>query len=476
MPLPPGVDPAHDALQVRELLDDVGDEVRLREKRRGPHLLHEIRAADLAGDRLGELLDPRSLLPVVAELLLERQARELGQPRLERLLRVLIEEEPGVSEPGVQHPFAALGDEALAVGVVVHDGDEVRQQAAGTAHRKELLVRAHDGHRDLFGEVEKLGRERAAHEPRPLDEVRERGGEIRVGLDLAAHLSGEGARPLEDRDPPCLGVRLDVGVAELREVVVRPGHREFAVGEHAVSHGAIARGDAVERERNDLPAVERHDAAHRAHEAARAFAPAHRLRKRQPCDDLRQDLREDLRGVAPGDRLAGGHGLAARRVDDDEVRDVDLLRLCESDGGLGGLAVLAEGAGLGRPEDLGRAVGLLLGKSAENEREAAERSVGLDLLRREALFLRAPRPSRGRAPAAPGAAPAPGSPPFGFPVRSLGLSSPPITAARAKPDVRSNAARLSAHLGPHVGRAERPQTAAGSGSEAGDRCPSFPET
>jgi len=34
----------------------------------------------------------------------------------------------------------------------------------------------------------------------------------------------------------------------------------------------------------------------------------------------------------------------------------------------------------------------------------------------------------------------------------------------------------AADVGAHVERAERPQTAAGSGSEAGDRCPSFPET
>ena len=56
------------------------------------------------------------------------------------------------------------------------------------------------------------------------------------------HLAGEGARPLEDRDAARLGVRLDVGVAQLREVVVRPRHRELAVREHAVPDGAVARG------------------------------------------------------------------------------------------------------------------------------------------------------------------------------------------------------------------------------------------
>ncbi len=149
--LPPGVDPADDPLQVRELLDDVADEIRLREQARGPHRFDEIRPADLAGDRLGELLDAASLLTIVAQLFLERQPRELRHPRFERVLRVLVVEEAGVGEPGVEDPLAALGDEALAVGVVVHDRDEVRKQARGAAHRQELLVRPHDGHRDLLG-------------------------------------------------------------------------------------------------------------------------------------------------------------------------------------------------------------------------------------------------------------------------------------------------------------------------------------
>ena len=188
MALAARVDPAHDPLQIRELLDQLRRQVRLRQQARGAHRLDEVRAPDADRDRLGEVLDARRLRAIAAEPVLERQLLELRQARLEAVPHVVVEEEPRVGEPRVQHPLAALGDEALAVVGVVHDRDEVRQQARRAAHRQELLVRAHRRDRDLLGELQKLRRVRAPHEARPLDEVGERRWRIRVGLDRAADL------------------------------------------------------------------------------------------------------------------------------------------------------------------------------------------------------------------------------------------------------------------------------------------------
>ena len=210
VPLAAGVDAAHDPLQVRELLDDERVQVRLREQGRRAHRLDEVRAAGQARDLLGQILDPRRLLAVVAELVLEGQARKLRQPPLEPLLHVRLEEEARVRQPRVQHPLAALRDEALAVLGVVHDRDEVRQQALRTAHRDVLLVRAHGRDGDLLGQLQELRRERAAHEARPLDEVGERVREVRVRLDLARRLRSASRRAVSRiADPAGLGVGLD---------------------------------------------------------------------------------------------------------------------------------------------------------------------------------------------------------------------------------------------------------------------------
>ena len=311
--------------------------------------------------------------------------------------------------------------------------------------------------------------ERAAHESGPLDEVGERGGEIRVGLDLAAHLAGEGTRPLEDRDPPRLGVGLDVRVTELREVVVRPGHREIALGEHAVPHRAVGRGHAEERERNDLPPVERDDAAHRAHEAARAFAPAHRLRKRQARDDFRQDLargprrrraRESSCGRPRSFRAANRRRRGPRRPPSAPSRNRRrpswACRPCRRRWIPAARGPRPRGPPASREARGRRARG---GGAFRTIRSSEARDP----------LPRAPRPSRGRAPAAPAAAPAPGSPPCGSPIRSPGRSCPLVIAARAKPHVRKTLRSRRARRAPS-------QTVAGSGSDFGDRCPSFPET
>ena len=387
VPLAAGVDAAHDSLQVGEFLDDERVQVRLGQQGRGAHRLDEVGAAGQARDLLGEVLDPRRLLTVVAELVLEGQARKLRQPPLEALLHVRLEEEARVRQARVQHPLAALRDEALAVLGVVHDRDEVRKQALRTAHRDVLLVGAHGGDGDLLGKLQELRRKRAAHETRPFDEVGERVDQIRVRLDLPADFAGKPARGLENPDPAGLGVGLDEGDAELHEIVVGPGHVDLALGENAMAEGPVGRGHAEELEGNDVPAEERHHAAHRPHERALAGAPAHHLRERQRRDDAGNDLREHLFGGTARNRLAGGHGPAARRIDDDEIGDVHLLRLREPLAGLRRLALGVEGGRGRRAEHLGGAVLLALGDPPQHGREAPRRRIRLRGRGREA-FLR----------------------------------------------------------------------------------------
>ena len=234
--------------------------------------------------------------------------------------------------------------------------------------------------------------------------------------------------------------------------------------EHPVADGRSPAFDAEERQRNDQPVEERDDAADRAGRSARvAVAPAHHLREGQPRDDRRQDLGEHLRR-----RRARGSSCARRRYapfgesTTTEVRDVDLLRLREALGRLRRLAVLAEGARRRRARGPRRdRSSCCSGSPRSDEDEPPRRGVATRPRRARAAPPRA-RPRRARASSSrAGSSAGAGISSVRISRRSLGVHwrcSPPATCSR----------RLVT-----LGAA---QTAAGSGSESGNRCPSSPET
>ena len=177
----PRVEAADDALQVGELADHVGHEVGPREPRRAGRLGHRVAEAEVDREPLGERLDPLRLPERVAELLLEGEAGEPRDPLLEREPAVVVPEEAGVGEAGVEDPLVAADDVALRVARVVGHGEEVSgERPRGLARREDLLVLAHRRDEDLFRELEVRRVERAADQPRPLDEVCEGVEEDRV--------------------------------------------------------------------------------------------------------------------------------------------------------------------------------------------------------------------------------------------------------------------------------------------------------
>ena len=112
----PGVQAAHHALQGRELADHVRQQVGLAQLggRRG--VLGQGLGPGLVAEIDDDLLQPLGLVVVGAELFLEEHVLQAGRPFAERRLAVLLPEEAGVRQPGLENALVALSDEALGIG------------------------------------------------------------------------------------------------------------------------------------------------------------------------------------------------------------------------------------------------------------------------------------------------------------------------------------------------------------------------
>ena len=173
---------------------------------------------------------------------------------------------------------------------------------------------AHRRDEDLLRELEVPAVERAADEARPLDEVRERVEEVRVLLDRAPDLGGEGAGLLEDAPAADGVVGLDEGRAELREVVVDADDDDPARRERPVADVVRPRLDPEERERHDEAVEEADDGVD------------------GPRSSCRPSPHRIIRGK---DILATTRGIASARISDVKrpsttFRDGDVLALRRS--------------------------------------------------------------------------------------------------------------------------------------------------
>ena len=127
LPFRARVEPAHDSLQVRELLDHLGGEVALRELRRGLEVAPQFGRPHELRQRASKLHDSARLVAIAAELLLKEDVIEHRLALQQRLLAIGLPEKGGVGQPGVQNALVPLADQPLAVRVAVDDGQEMGQ-------------------------------------------------------------------------------------------------------------------------------------------------------------------------------------------------------------------------------------------------------------------------------------------------------------------------------------------------------------
>ena len=166
---------AHDALQLGELADHVGQQVGLGQLR---GLRRPARASasppSCGADRLGDGAHALDALALRAQLVVVDHLRQAGDARCQRLLAVLVEEELGVGQARAHHALVAADHRARVLRADVADHQEaVGQLALRVEQRKVLLVGLHREDQAFLRHFEELRLELADQHVRALDQRRD---------------------------------------------------------------------------------------------------------------------------------------------------------------------------------------------------------------------------------------------------------------------------------------------------------------
>ena len=317
-----GVVRTHHPLQLRELADHVGQQVSLCQTRRA----HRVRGigAELAGQKARQALDAQRLVGECAKTLFVHHAVERRGAVDQRALAVGVPEIAGVGQPRAQHALVA-GAHALRLGAVeIGDGDEVRQQlAVGIQHMEVLLVVAHGGDQHRRRHFQKTRVERARDCYRPLHQRRHLVQQRLVQHRLPTESGGGVLHALRHAGTAVGKAGDDVRGGQASFVLTRVVDGDRLRVMKAVSAAGVAGRETEARQLQHLPAVQRDQPVHRAHElAVLAVAPAHapvdgqRLERR--VEQARQDHRQRVAGLHGAVHQPGAfvslHGLQRRHV------------------------------------------------------------------------------------------------------------------------------------------------------------------
>mmetsp|Transcript_3181 Transcript_3181/g.13008 ORF Transcript_3181/g.13008 Transcript_3181/m.13008 type:complete len:598 (-) Transcript_3181:1827-3620(-) len=237
-----GVVLAHDARQGRELLNELGGEVRAGEcGSLGRNLGVRLGEAQGRGELGRQLLYALRLLEHGTELSLEGDPREIGLEVHELPAGVSLVEELGILVPGLEHRLVTRADD-VGVDGSVGDGDEMREEVArgSVLHGEVPLVLAHDHDQNLLGKLEERRVEAADDGRGRLDQVNnlvdQTAGLAGGGRDDAVHARRElfGGGP----DGGAARVEADLDRVALEELGVVSGAGDLRRGRRAVAHEA----------------------------------------------------------------------------------------------------------------------------------------------------------------------------------------------------------------------------------------------
>ena len=392
------VDPTHRALKLGELADHVGREIRLREPGRDGGMLHRrlVRGERFPGDPFGQPLDPFRFLLVRSELLVKQQRRETSDLGFERRLAIRFPEEARVAQARADDPLGVAGDGPFVVRLGVdHREERILQLPVVALHRKVMLMVDERCRQHFVRQLEELGRECSCDDRRIFHEVRHFLEQARVGSNGARHAPLQALR-LRVQLARDLVVSLrafedDEILQQPRAVFVERSHfdrasrpaarREEAVAvrdgtrRHVLHLPGLRRGCARDVEGHDAPAVQKQDPANRPPEQQLALAvlercvPAHRLRKREPAERPRQDVRQHVDRRPATLTFAERQVLPFGRLNALERRDVDGVLGREADGGRRRGAVRLERRGDRRSVHQLLQIGLALGNADDANRQ-----------------------------------------------------------------------------------------------------------
>ena len=377
--------PAHDPLQLRELADHTGDEIRLAEPGGRTHPIHiGVRHGLRNLDR--QRRDPVDLVFHGPKARVEDDLAQRRDPALQTLLSVLIPEELGVGQARPQHPLIAAYDVPTAERPLgrrhVRNQQEPRREASIRLHEgKILLVAAHGGREHFVGQCHETVVDAARQHFRPLHQAchlldqgpvvpnRQPGG---VGKLRALLDDGLAALVSVHKDVSPLQTRLVVAVAvDLEGVGRQKGMTARAVGKDQLP--IAERQPAVQTATGE-------DGQHglqRAYPAEVGFRPAHGLRPAEGADRLGEKARQDFGRCLARDMPYGEEELALGRF-----AQLRLVRRSKSVGLQKTLDGLLRRAEL-RPFLLLRPIRLLRRQSLDNQHQTARRDRGKGMIERQ---------------------------------------------------------------------------------------------
>ena len=374
-----GIESAHDALEFGEFLDHLGGEIGFAEQ--GGAVDGGEVGAETGGEGAAAFANALGFLEVRADAGVEGDVFKVVDALGEGFLLVDFPEEAGVVEAGFEDAFIALADEALAVGLHVHDGDEVGGHGAvGALEGEVALVVAHDGGQDFSREAEELFVEGAEDGGGEFGEEGEVVQEGLVGGEPEVCTFEELFDAVEDLFAAFGDAEDDAVLAEA-VFVVGVVEDDFIGAEAAVAAGVGAGLNAGEFEFDDLIAEQAGDPADGPDEAGAVLAgPVHGFRPGDFRDQRGEGGGEDVAGFAAGDGAAEGVVFALGGGFDGELVEGDAVFAGETGGG-------AFAGGFRRAHDKFVAVGLADGEGGGAEDEAAGGAVELEVRCFEAVFI-----------------------------------------------------------------------------------------
>ncbi len=249
---------AHDALQLGELADHQGTQVRLRQSSRSFNVgdVQPEFARDPDGDT-GDALDAFELR---AELVVVNDVRQTREAALECLPAILVIEELRISQPCAHDPCVAGHDRLGIVGIDVrHQQEAVDQRTPLALEREVLLVLLHRQDQALLWHQQKFRIEVGRVHRGPFDERRDFVEQFLGRDDRGAEPCALACQLLLDaRAACCERWNYLALVLHLLDVGVGRVQCDFALAHEAMALRLSAGGQSQRMHRNDLMSVQRH--------------------------------------------------------------------------------------------------------------------------------------------------------------------------------------------------------------------------
>jgi hypothetical protein len=290
---------AHDALELREFIHHVGQQIGFCEGCGGTQPFSVDIRVDCFRNRHRQLTNPGRLVRQGPQHTMEFETFETPHEVLERVFAVLSKKETCVSQPRSDNPLVALSDQPLGVILAIDDADEsVLQSTVPIFENEAFLVVAEGRYDHLRRQLEESLLEDSGDEPGPLHKLDVLGNQVGIRVDLGTGLRGQGLRQLFEPLPAMCRIHYDATFVHCLFVVLRCCKLEALRRMHPVADGGSPGSNTEEVKRHYLVVEQCNDPVNRPYENLGTLAPPHHLRKAEGRSHRGYELAEDLRSRA----------------------------------------------------------------------------------------------------------------------------------------------------------------------------------